>query len=222
MTKQTAQTAQGFQQAIESGQLSLEQVCMAIIKTDQTGYTSQQVLKYIETIPDSQSQANLLINHINQIKQESHTIYFTKLDPNAILPSKAYPSDACYDLYANQQMMIPVGRYKIIKTGIAIKIPNNYCGLICPRSGNALKFGLSVLNSPGIIDSNYRGEIKVILRNNNNGDGMSMNISKKSRIAQLLIIKNNELSVQEISNEIFNERYANTTRNDKGFGSSGI
>ena len=78
---------------------------------------------------------------------------------------KAHPDDAAYDLPANEEAIIELGERKLISTGISIQLPSNTMGMVCPRSGLALKHGITVLNAPGIIDSNYRGVIGVILFN---------------------------------------------------------
>lgn len=126
---------------------------------------------------------------------------------------KVHRDDAAYDLPANKEAVIEPGKKKLISTGISIQLPNNTMGMVCPRSGLALKHGVTVLNAPGIIDSNYRGIIGVILFNQGKE---SFVVERKMRIAQLAIIdvKPTEALLVESLN--------NTDRGAKGFGSSGF
>ena len=88
-----------------------------------------------------------------------------RLDPDLPLPSYAHPGAAGLDLYAREDATVLAGHRYLMATGIAIAIPPGHCGLIMPRSGLALKHGISVVNAPGLIDAAYRGEIKVVLLN---------------------------------------------------------
>src|SRR5438552_17359149 len=108
-----------------------------------------------------------------------------KVFEEAIIPTRAHEDDAGWDLYANEEMVISPGNRGIIGTGISIEIPVGWAGFVTPRSGLAIKSGISITNSPGIIDPGYRGEIKVILENNST---IHFFVHDKERIAQLLII----------------------------------
>lgn len=108
----------------------------------------------------------------------------TRLDPDLPLPSYAHPGDAGLDLYARESVIIEPGARVLIPTGIALAIPPGYAGFLAPRSGLALKHGISGVNSPGIIDAAYRGELKVILRNT---DPAPYHVERGDRIAQLVI-----------------------------------
>ena len=92
-------------------------------------------------------------------------IEIVRLDPDLPLPGYAHRGDAGLDLYAREDAVVPAGHRYLMPTGIAIAIPPGHCGLIMPRSGLALKHGISVVNAPGLIDAAYRGEIKVVLLN---------------------------------------------------------
>lgn len=114
-------------------------------------------------------------------------ILVTKLHPSAIIPTYAKPGDAGADLYAIEENTLKPGERALVKTGIAIALPEGYVGLVHPRSGLALKNGISVVNSPGTIDSGYRGEIGVVLINHDLNESFSVKVG--DRIAQLVIQK---------------------------------
>lgn len=108
-----------------------------------------------------------------------------RLDPDLPLPTYAHPGDAGIDLYAREDVTIPAGRRHLVPTGIAIAVPPGHCGLILPRSGLALHHGISVVNAPGLIDSAYRGEIKVVLLNTDLDADYT--VHRGDRCAQLLV-----------------------------------
>lgn len=130
-----------------------------------------------------------------------------------LIPTYARAGDAGADLRASEGGYVPARGSALIKTGIKLAIPAGYVGLVHPRSGLALKQGLTVLNTPGTIDCNYRGEVGVILHNTSDVD---VYINAGDRIAQLVIQKF-ELAEFEIV-DVLNE----TERGDGGFGSSGV
>ena len=134
-----------------------------------------------------------------------------KLHQNATVPTKANGSDAGYDLYALEGAIIDKHCHKLIKTGIAMEIPDGYVGLIWPRSGLAYKYGLDVF--AGVIDSSYRGDIGVILYNSQYSD---YNVEKGDRIAQLVLQKVENFELAEVSD------LNNTDRSESGFGSTGV
>lgn len=137
---------------------------------------------------------------------------FKKLSENAIKPTRAHENDAGLDLYAAHSEMIPPGECKLIKTDIAIELPSHIFAMVCSRSGLALKHRVSVLNSPGIIDTQYRGNIGVILFNNGD-DGYK--VYPGDRIAQLVIAPCFILDLNEV------DTLTETIRGEGGFGSSG-
>ena len=109
-----------------------------------------------------------------------------RLDPEMPLPTYAHPGDAGIDLHARESIVIPRGGGRVLMpTGIAVAIPLGWAGFVLPRSGLALEHGLSVVNSPGLIDSAYRGELKVVLINTDPTDDYE--VSRGDRIAQLVL-----------------------------------
>ena len=109
-----------------------------------------------------------------------------RLDPDLALPAYAHPGDAGLDLVAREDGVVAAGGGRLLMpTGIAVAIPPGCCGLVLPRSGLALKHGITVANAPGLIDAGYRGEIKAILLNTNPSDDYT--VQRGDRIAQLLI-----------------------------------
>ena len=126
---------------------------------------------------------------------------------------KAHSDDAAYDLPANEKVIIEPGDKKLVSTGISIQLPHYTMGMVCSRSGLALKHGVTVLNAPGIIDPNYRGVIGVILFNQGKE---SFVVERKMRIAQLVIV---DVKPTEV---LLVESLDNTDRGTKGFGSSGF
>ena len=109
-----------------------------------------------------------------------------RLDPEMPLPAYAHPGDAGIDLHARESIVIPCGGGRVLMpTGIAIAIPLGWAGFVLPRSGLALRHGLSVVNSPGLIDSAYRGELKVVLINTDPTDDYE--VLRGDRIAQLVL-----------------------------------
>lgn len=137
-----------------------------------------------------------------------------KLNPEAIVPTYAHETDAGADLYAIKNVTIYAKEKAVIETGIAINIPQGYVGFITPRSGLALNKSLTVLNSPGTIDSGYQGEIKVILLNTD--PWKEKYIKKNDRIAQIVFQKIEK--AEFLLSENFNNE---SNRSDNGFGSTG-
>ncbi|MBE0448248.1 MAG: dUTP diphosphatase [Actinobacteria bacterium] len=130
------------------------------------------------------------------------------------VPQYAHKGDAGCDLRSRIDQIIPPGERALIPTGISIAIPIGYAGFVQPRSGLALKHGISILNTPGLIDSKYRGEIGVILINTDKMEPFE--IRKGDKIAQLVILK------VEYINFTVVDKLDETVRGDNGFGSTGI
>ena len=137
-----------------------------------------------------------------------------RLDASVELPSYAYAGDAGLDLRANEDVVLRPFERKLISTGLAIGIPEGYAGFVQPRSGIALKKGLSMANTPGLIDAHYRGELKVCAINLDPHDDIV--ITKGERIAQLVIQKVPVVSLIEV------DELDETDRGVGGFGSSGV
>lgn len=107
------------------------------------------------------------------------------LDPDLPPPARIRPGDAAADLPARHDVVVPAGQRRLAPTGFAIALPPGYCALLLPRSGLALRHGLTLLNSPGLVDSGYRGELQVVLLNTGDED---VAIERGQRIAQLLVL----------------------------------
>ena len=136
-----------------------------------------------------------------------------RLNPEARIPKAAKKGDVAFDLYSVIDYEIKSGERYAVPTGIAVEIPVGYEGQVRPRSGLAMKEGLSVLNSPGTIDSGYRGEVKTIIINQ--GD-TSFQITKGMRISQLAIRPVPEVTFIEV------DELSDTDRGEGGFGSTGV
>ena len=109
-----------------------------------------------------------------------------RLDPDLPLPTTAHSGDAGVDLHAREDALLRAGGGRVlVPTGIAVAIPVGYMGIVVPRSGLALKHGVSLVNTPGIIDSGYRGELKVVMMNTDPTDDYQ--VTRGDRIAQLII-----------------------------------
>ena len=139
---------------------------------------------------------------------------FQKLDPAAILPSRAREGDAGLDLAANQDAKIGPGERALIPTGLAVAIPEGHAGLVLPRSGLASRQGLTLANSPGLIDSGYRGEVTIAVVNLD--PVAPVEIRKGDRIAQLLLVPFAQAESSEVT------ELPGSERGQGGFGSSGV
>lgn len=149
------------------------------------------------------------------------TIKFKLLDPDARIPVRATAGAACYDLFANDVVCLDDMRtFKVIGTGVAIELPPGHVGLICSRSGLAAKNGIFVLNAPGVIDEDYRGELKVILgRLPYTPQWPSEDyllVERGMRIAQLMVLPMPQLAVEEVT------QFTTTARGEGGLGSTGV
>lgn len=138
-----------------------------------------------------------------------------RLDPELPLPRQQHPDDAGYDLHARESVVLAAhGGRALVPTGLAVAIPSGYAGLVLPRSGLALKHGVTCLNTPGLIDSLYRGELKVLLVNTDPHDAYT--VERGDRIAQLVIQRVEALEWYEV------DELDSTSRDTFGFGSTGI
>lgn len=141
------------------------------------------------------------------------TVNIKRLDPSVELPTYAYEGDAGLDLRSNETIDIHPFERVLIPTGLAIALPNGYAGFVQPRSGMALKRGLTIANTPGLIDAHYRGELKVIAVNIDAHE--TIHIERGERIAQLVIQRVPVVHLNEV------EELDQTDRGCGGFGSSG-
>ena len=135
-----------------------------------------------------------------------------RLDPTLPLPTYAREGDAGLDLQAAQATTIEPGARALVPTGLAVAIPAGYAGFVLPRSGLALRHGLTLLNTPGLIDAGYRGEIKVLLINH---DRSAVTIARGERIAQLVLQRVEYADLLEVG------ELPATVRGEGGFGSTG-
>lgn len=136
-----------------------------------------------------------------------------KLNDAAVLPTRTHTGDAGLDLYACEAAHIGPGERWSVGTGIAVEIPGGHAGLVLPRSGLAKKHGIALVNSPGLIDSGYRGEIRVLLLNTDPAD--IFRVEPGDRIAQLVI------APIALAEPVEAPALADSSRGDGGFGSSG-
>jgi len=137
-----------------------------------------------------------------------------RLDPTVELPSYAYSGDAGLDLRSSEEVTLAPHERRLVSTGLAIAIPEGYAGFVQPRSGLALREGLSMANTPGLIDAHYRGELKVCAVNLD--DKKDIHITRGERIAQLVIQKVPAVELVEV------DELDETDRGVGGFGSSGV
>ena len=138
---------------------------------------------------------------------------FKKVHPEAVLPAYAHASDAGMDVRSVEDVVIPAGGRALVHTGLVMLLPPGYEAQVRPRSGLALKHGITVLNTPGTIDSGYRGEVGVILANFG-GEGFA--VAKGDKIAQIV--------VAPVTQAVIEEAYEidETDRGAGGFGSTGV
>jgi dUTP pyrophosphatase len=136
-----------------------------------------------------------------------------RLSDTAVLPARAHEGDAGLDLFAAEDATIGPGERAGVGTGIAVEIPSGHAGLVLPRSGLAERHGIALVNAPGLIDSGYRGELRVLLLNTDRREPFE--ITAGDRIAQLLVAPFAEVEAVEAT------ELAASTRGAAGFGSSG-
>jgi dUTP pyrophosphatase len=140
-------------------------------------------------------------------------IPITRLRDDATLPTRAYPGDAGLDLVACERHELGPGERALVGTGIAVAIPEGHAGLVTPRSGLAAKHGITIVNTPGLVDSGYRGELRVILHNTDTRDPFV--VEPGMRIAQLVLVAVPETELSEV------DELPPSERGESGFGSSG-
>ena len=135
-----------------------------------------------------------------------------RLRPEAVLPSRAYAGDAGLDLSAAEAVILGPGERAVIGTGLAVAVPEGHAAFVQPRSGLAARHGITIVNAPGLVDSGYRGEVKVVLLNT--GDE-PFAVDPGMRIAQLVVLPVAAAEPVEV------EELPGTERGDRGHGSSG-
>ena len=140
---------------------------------------------------------------------------FRRLQPEAKVPDRAYAGDAGYDLAAAESVVLAPGERAVVRTGIAIALPDGYAGFVLPRSGLAVRHGISLVNTPGLIDPGYRGELMVPLINHDREETFA--VEAGMRIAQLVLVRAAEANFVGV--ELLEE--GADARGEGGFGSSG-
>jgi dUTP pyrophosphatase len=138
---------------------------------------------------------------------------FARLNGDAVLPTRAHEGDAGLDLYAAEAAHLGPGERWNVPTGVAVEIPEGHAGLVLPRSGLAREHGIALVNSPGLIDAGYRGEIRVLLLNTDPAE--VYRVKPGDRIAQLVVVA--VAAPEPVEAEVL----AESARGGGGFGSSG-
>ena len=141
------------------------------------------------------------------------TVKFRRIDPSASLPSYAHPGDAGMDIRSMEELTIEPGARSLVHTGLVMILPQGYEAQVRPRSGLALKNGVTVLNTPGTIDAGYRGEVGVILAN---FGSEPFRVEKGSKIAQIVVAPCTRAEIEETV------EVDATERGEGGFGSTGV
>ena len=136
-----------------------------------------------------------------------------RLDPDLPLPSYAHPGDAGADLVTAEDVTLRPGERALVRTGIALAVPEGYVALVHPRSGLAARHGLSIVNTPGTIDAGYRGEVKVLLVNLDPAEPIELR--RGDRVAQLVFQRVEQAAFAEV------EVLPDSARGDGGYGSTG-
>jgi dUTP pyrophosphatase len=136
----------------------------------------------------------------------------TRLRPDAALPVQAYPGDAGLDLASCERVVLAPGERALVGTGLAVAVPDGYAGFVQPRSGLAARHGITIVNAPGLVDSGYRGELRVALLNTDARE--SFTVEPGMRIAQLVVLPVPAVSLLEV------DELEESVRGVRGFGSS--
>ena len=131
------------------------------------------------------------------------------------MPARAHAGDAGYDLRSVEEVSLPPGGRTLVRTGISLAIPEGYAGLVLPRSGLAMRHGVAPVNTPGLIDSGYRGEVMVPLINHD--PEVTFRVERGMRVAQLLFVRAEDVTFAEVALL----EAATDGRGERGFGSSG-
>jgi dUTP pyrophosphatase len=136
----------------------------------------------------------------------------TRVRPEAVVPERAYAGDAGLDLSSCARVELAPGERALVPTGLAVAIPEGHAGFVQPRSGLAAKHGITIVNTPGLVDSGYRGELQVVLLNTDARE--SFVVEEGMRIAQLVVLALPEVELVEV------DELTETQRGARGFGSS--
>ncbi len=139
---------------------------------------------------------------------------FTRLSESAVAPVRAHADDAGLDLHAVEPASLGPGERASIGTGVAVAVPDGHAGLVLPRSGLAARHGIALVNAPGLVDSGFRGELRVLLLNTDRE--ATFEVSPGDRIAQLVLVRHASPEPEEVSS------LDETARGAAGFGSTGV
>ncbi len=150
---------------------------------------------------------------MHEVNHERVIVKVKRLSPDARIPTLAKPGDAAFDLYSAIDHVLLPGERVVVPTGLAMEIPDGYEGQVRPRSGLAMRNGVTTLNTPGTIDSGYRGEVRIILINHGNAE---FHIERGMRVAQLAIRPVPQVEFHET------DELAHSIRGTGGFGSTGV
>lgn len=140
-------------------------------------------------------------------------VLIRRIDPETPLPRRQHPGDAGFDLHTTRGAVLACGERDLLPTGIAVALPSGYVAFVVPRSGLAVKYGVSLLNAPGTVDAGYRGEIKVSIVNLDPEEPVQF--TRGDRIAQLIVQQIPEVRLHEVA------RLPGSERSTSGFGSTG-
>jgi dUTP diphosphatase len=153
------------------------------------------------------------VSPVDQSPGDRPDVLIKRLDPDLPVPAYSHPGDAGADLAAAEEITLGPGERALVRTGVAIALPDGYAAFVHPRSGLATKHGVTIVNAPGTVDAGYRGEIKVTLLNTDRERPVSF--QRGDRIAQLVI--------QRVERAVFHEadELPGSARGDGGFGSTG-
>ena len=144
----------------------------------------------------------------------SAAVSIKRLHPDARIPATAYAGDAGLDLSSVERLVLRPGRRSMVGTGLAVAIPPGHAGFVQPRSGLAANHGIAVVNSPGLIDAGYRGELRVVLLNTDPERDFTIEVG--DRIAQLVVLALPRIELVEV------DELPGSERADRGFGSSAV
>jgi dUTP pyrophosphatase len=139
-------------------------------------------------------------------------VAFRKLREDAVVPTRAYDGDAGLDLASCERIVLEPGEREMVGTGLAVAIPEGYAGFVQPRSGLAARHGLTIVNTPGLVDSGYRGEIRIVLLNTDARDPFV--VEPGMRVAQLVVVPVASVEPLEV------EELPESERGVRGFGST--
>jgi dUTP pyrophosphatase len=136
----------------------------------------------------------------------------TRLRDDAVLPGQGYPGDAGFDLSACERVTLAPGERAVVGTGLAVAIPEGYAGFVQPRSGLASLHGITIVNAPGLVDSGYRGELRIVLLNTDTREPFT--VEPGMRIAQLVVLPTPAVTLVEV------DELTGSERGVRGFGST--